>query len=205
MADLDFDRRLVAFRPNPWRRGKKGKTAASERVVPMFPQLEAILRDYLMGRHLHLRLQFDTTLLLPSAHSGRRLIEIRKMMDHVARRAGLSEGRYYATAFRKTFATAALQTLDDGRYPSARYRGGWATPAGRCSNRCTGSWEPRGIGAMRLSTSSKHERERANPQRRWNPPPDRRNRIQRGLTILHPRHWAALAGVASETSPTKIT
>ncbi|MGH7582349.1 MAG: tyrosine-type recombinase/integrase [Gemmatimonadales bacterium] len=114
VADLLFDRKLIAFRPNQWRRGKKGKTAGAERMVPMWPQLEAILRDYLQGRHLELRLQFDTTLLFPSAETGRRLNDIRKMIDRVAKRAGLQEGIYRATAFRKTFATAALQILDHG-------------------------------------------------------------------------------------------
>ena len=116
LNDILFDRKLIAFRPNRWRRGKKGKTTGAERMVPLWPQLEGILRDYLQGPHLDLRLRRDPglTLLFPSSETGGRIVDIRKMIDRVARRAGLPEGIYRATAFRKTYASARLQTLDHG-------------------------------------------------------------------------------------------
>lgn len=79
--------------------------------------LERILREYLQGRHLELRLQRDPglTLLFPSSETGGRIrCDIRKMIDRVAGRAGLPAGIYRATALRKTSASARLQTLDNG-------------------------------------------------------------------------------------------
>lgn len=116
IADLDFDRRLIHFRPNPWRSGKKGKTTGATRAVPMWPQLEGVLRDYLQGAHLELRLKFDPglTLLFPSPHTGGRIRDIRGIVDRVARRAGLPEGVYRSRSFRITYATARLQTTDRG-------------------------------------------------------------------------------------------
>lgn len=111
LKDLDFDRKIVHFRPNDWRRLKN---AGSERVVPMWPQLEAALRGYLEGVHLDLRLRFDTTLLFPSPRNGQMILDVRKLIDGAAGRAGLREGLYRVTAFRKTYASARLQTLDSG-------------------------------------------------------------------------------------------
>lgn len=43
---MSFDRHTISFRPNQWRRLK---TLTSHRTVPLFPQLEEILREYLFG------------------------------------------------------------------------------------------------------------------------------------------------------------
>ncbi len=48
-ADLDIDGGWMYFRPNRWR-GLKSKH--SRRSVPLWPQLQQILEDYLMRRHL---------------------------------------------------------------------------------------------------------------------------------------------------------
>ena len=116
IADLDFDRRLVHFRPNQWRSGKKGKTTGATRSVPMWPQLEAALREYLHGAHLDLRLRLDPglTLLFLSPYTGGRIRDIRGIVDRIARRAGLPEGVYRSRSFRITYATARLQTTDRG-------------------------------------------------------------------------------------------
>lgn len=45
VRDIDFDRKRVHFRPNESR--KRLKTAKSRRRVPLWLQLEAILREYL--------------------------------------------------------------------------------------------------------------------------------------------------------------
>ena len=116
VSDLLFDRRLIAFRPNRWRSGKQGKTTGATRMVPMWPQLEQVLREYLEGYHLELRLKFDPglSLLFPSVYTGGRIRDIRDLIDRVARRAGLPEGIYRSRAFRITYATARLQTTDRG-------------------------------------------------------------------------------------------
>lgn len=116
LSDISFDRKLVFFRPNQWRSGKKGKTTGATRAVPLWPQLEEALHAYLQGPHLDLRLKFDPglTLLYPSPHTGRRIRDIRGIIDRVARRAGLSEGIYRSRAFRISYATARLQTTDGG-------------------------------------------------------------------------------------------
>ena len=59
--DVSFKRKTVTFRPNAWRRLKTG---TSHRVVPLFPQLEEILRDYLLAREREAPLG---SLLFPSA------------------------------------------------------------------------------------------------------------------------------------------
>ncbi len=48
VEDVSFDRRIVTFRPNQWRRLK---TATSHRSVRLWPQLEQILREYVFGRN----------------------------------------------------------------------------------------------------------------------------------------------------------
>ncbi len=48
LDDVSFERQIVTFRHNTWRRLK---TKGSHRVVPLWPQLAEILRDYLRGPH----------------------------------------------------------------------------------------------------------------------------------------------------------
>lgn len=61
--DVSFDRKMVTFHPNNWRR-LKNKT--SWRVVPLWPQLEEILRAYTFGP----RLRRPGKLLFPSFVDG---------------------------------------------------------------------------------------------------------------------------------------
>ncbi|MEP7097827.1 MAG: site-specific integrase [Dokdonella sp.] len=116
LSDISFDRKLIFFRPNQWRSGKKGKTTGATRAVPLWPQLEEALHAYLQGPHLDLRLNFDPglTLLFPSPYTRGRIRDIRGMIDRVARRAGLPENTFRSRAFRITYATARLQTTDGG-------------------------------------------------------------------------------------------
>jgi integrase len=44
--DISFDRRTITFRPNEFRRLK---TSTSHRTVPLWPQLEEVLREHLYG------------------------------------------------------------------------------------------------------------------------------------------------------------
>ena len=105
---MSLERRTITFRPNPWRRLK---TRGSSRIVPLWPQLEAILRDYLRGPHRH-----AGELLFPSLATGREgmLTDSRKLLDHIAARAAWKAGEIRSKALRHTYCAARLQTLDGG-------------------------------------------------------------------------------------------
>lgn len=108
--DVSFQRKTITFRPNHWRRLK---TTTSHRVVPLFPQLEEILREYLLSREREAPLG---SLLFPSARGeGEAMIrDIRKALDHISERAGWQKGEVRTKAFRHTFCASALQLLDRG-------------------------------------------------------------------------------------------
>src|SRR6266705_5988598 len=57
VEDVSLDRGVVTFRPNAWRRLK---TAPSHRSVPLWPQLEQILRPYVFGERPPSRLLFPS-------------------------------------------------------------------------------------------------------------------------------------------------
>jgi integrase len=131
LEDVSFERRTITFRPNRWRRLK---TKQSRRTVPLWPQLEAILRDYVCGT----RVFRGGTLLFPSFGTGEEamITDVRKLLDRVAARAGFltplidpktggqrrkgSGERMWAgtpirtRVFRHTYCSARLQTLDRG-------------------------------------------------------------------------------------------
>jgi len=110
LDDVSLDRRTITFRPNRWR--ERLKTGASWRVVPLFPQLEEILRAYLFV----IRPRRSGSLLFPSFVDGREqpLREIRRMIDRVAERVGWKRRELNARVLRHTFCAARLQTLDQG-------------------------------------------------------------------------------------------
>jgi len=107
MDDVSFDRKTVTFRENQWRRLK---TTGSHRVVPLWPQLEQILRPYVFGDRPPARLLF------PSFRTGAEtmLTDFRKLLDAVAVRAGWKAGELTPKIFRHTYASARLQTMDHG-------------------------------------------------------------------------------------------
>ncbi len=109
LDDVSFDRGTITFRPNTWRRLK---TPGSHRVVRLWPQLAEILGPYLAWRTV----QRGGRLLFPSAWSEQEqlLSDVRKLLDRVARRAGLLPGALRTKAFRHTYCAARLQTLDQG-------------------------------------------------------------------------------------------
>jgi integrase len=110
LDDVSFDRKTITVRPNRWR-GLKTRT--SHRVIPLWPQLEAILRAWVFGP----RLERGGSLLVPSWSTRgeeRRLRDIHRMLDRVAKRAGLGAGELRSKAFRHTYCAARLQTLDRG-------------------------------------------------------------------------------------------
>ena len=108
VEDVSFDRKTVTFRPNTWRRLK---TRRSARTVPLWPQLEEILRPYVFDFE-----RPPGRLLFPSFASGQEAMrtDTRKLLDHVAARAGWKPGEIRAKMFRHTYCAARLQTLDHG-------------------------------------------------------------------------------------------
>lgn len=108
VGDVSLDRRTVTFRPNSWRRLK---TANSLRVVPLWPQLEAILRPHVFNSK-----RPPSQLLFPSYRTGKEamLTDFRKLLRAVATRAGWCAREITSKMFRHTYCAARLQTLDAG-------------------------------------------------------------------------------------------
>jgi integrase len=127
VADVSFDRETVWFRPNETRRIK---TAKSNRVVPLWPQLREILEQYLADRP-------PSRLLFPCWVSGKEqmLTDERKAFDALAEYIGweptsnVEPDKIRAQAVRNTYMAARLQTLDNG-HPISIYtvqrEGGWS-------------------------------------------------------------------------------
>lgn len=109
VEDVSFDRKTVTFRPNEYRRLK---TRGSHRAVPLWPQLEGVLRAHVFDRDEPLgNLLFPT----PRMRSGERTIrDVRKLLDAVGERAGFEHGSIRTKIFRHTYCAARLQTLDRG-------------------------------------------------------------------------------------------
>ena len=119
VSDVSFDRKTVTFRPNAWR---GLKTATSHRVVPLWPQLEEVLRPYVFGGEAPLgRLLFPSYRVRGSGERGSEhlLEEPRKAFDAIAERAGWKAGEIRTKMFRHTYCAARLQTLDKGAPVSA--------------------------------------------------------------------------------------
>jgi integrase len=118
VEDVSFDRKTVTFRPNDHRRLKTG---TSHRVVPLWPQLEEILREYVFGGDVPMA----GGLLFPSFRTSPRkakaserkpemLTDLRKMLDAIGERAGWKPGEIRSKMFRHTYCAARLQTTDRG-------------------------------------------------------------------------------------------
>lgn len=105
----------IYVRPNDFRRLK---TEGSKRSVPLWPQLRAILEEYMMERE---RKGGLGTLLFPGRGEGERMvIDVRKALDKIGARAGFPEGSVRPHMFRHTYTAARIQTCDRGR-PIALY------------------------------------------------------------------------------------
>ncbi len=114
--DVSFDRHIVTFRAHPWRRLK---TRTSRRDVPLWPQLEEVLRSYLYGGDVP---RVDG-LLFPSVRGsvdGGMIQDIRKTLDAFGERCGWQQGDIRTKMFRHTYCAARLQTLDQG-FPVSLY------------------------------------------------------------------------------------
>jgi integrase len=108
VEDVSFDRKTITFRPHPWRRLK---TSTSWRVVPLWPQLEEILRAYVFGSEGP-----PGKLLFPATRTKKEqpITDIRKALDAVAVRAGGKAGEITSKALRHSYCAARLQTLEGG-------------------------------------------------------------------------------------------
>lgn len=107
VEDVSFDRKRVTFRPNERRRLK---TRSSRRSVPLWPQLEEILREYVFGGSG----PPPDGLLFPSPRTYGIISDTRKALDTIAERAKLGE-TVRLHKLRHTYATARLQTVDGGQ------------------------------------------------------------------------------------------
>lgn len=103
-GDLDIENEAVHFRPNRYRGLKR---AQHRRWVPLWPQLEEILKTYLAE---HSRGAND--LLFPSPNGGM-LSDIRASLSNVLEKAGVKKHVTLHT-FRHTYAAQRLQTTDHG-------------------------------------------------------------------------------------------
>lgn len=79
----------------------------------MWPQLEEIIREYLVWRATHLPIE---RLLFPSGGPGKETMvrDLRKALDRIAERAGWNAGEIRTKIFRHSYCAARLQTLDRG-------------------------------------------------------------------------------------------
>jgi len=110
LDDVSFQRQRITFRPNEWRRLKSKN---SRRSVPLWPQLEEILRAYFADKERDGGLG---RLVFPSLLDGEEkpIKDFRKALDAVAGRCGWQKGEIRSKMFRHTYCSARLQTLDGG-------------------------------------------------------------------------------------------
>jgi integrase len=115
VEDVDFDSLVVdgvvgsiEFRPNHWR-GLKNR--GSERTIPMWPDLRDTLRSFIGTR--------TRGLLFPSDSGGLRK-DLRKALDQIGKMAGFPKGYVRTKAFRHTYGSMRIQTVDAGQ-PVAIY------------------------------------------------------------------------------------
>ena len=109
--DVSFDRGIIRFRPNEHRRLK---TSTSHRIVPIWPQLREILQAWMFGGD-----QPRTAGLLFPSVSGGMITNINKTLDHMAELCGMEPGEVRLHAFRHTYCSARLQTVQRILRPGA--------------------------------------------------------------------------------------
>jgi integrase len=105
VGDIDFNAKVVHIRPNEYRTLKRKH---HKRTVPLWPDLEKILRDYME--------RFDRRegLLFPSPKHGGMLTDCRSTLDRVSEMAEIDK-RVTIHTYRHTYAATRLQTLDHGQ------------------------------------------------------------------------------------------
>jgi integrase len=105
VGDIDFEVGTVRFKPNRYRGLKR---VWSERTIPLWPQLREILEPYVetLGAE-------EDELLFPGRRDGM-ITDLRKPLREITKEAGMTEVPRI-TKFRHTYATARLQTTDNGK------------------------------------------------------------------------------------------
>lgn len=93
VEDVSFDRKTIRFRKNQSRKRLKSRT--SQRSVPMWPQLEEILRPYVFNpdrpptRLLFLRFQEGGEAMVTDFEGGEAMVtDFRKMVNRISIPAG---------------------------------------------------------------------------------------------------------------------
>ncbi|MGK7312560.1 MAG: tyrosine-type recombinase/integrase [Candidatus Longimicrobiales bacterium M2_2A_002] len=102
--DVSFDKGKIYFRPTDVR---GLKTLTSHRIVPLWPQLREILHDWMFPAGGTPRV---SGLLFPSRVGGM-IGDLRKSLDEIGELVGLDEGDVRTKAFRHTYCSARLQTV----------------------------------------------------------------------------------------------
>ena len=102
VGDVDVDTGHVHFRPNSFR---PLKTPWAERTVPLWPQLREILSSWIEGR--------DPGSLLFQGPAHGMIRDLRKAIQAVSTASEITVTG--VTLFRHTYATARLQTTDNGK------------------------------------------------------------------------------------------
>lgn len=106
--DVNFYRETVRFQTNEWR---TLKTEDSERTGRLWPQLAEILQEYLSGPYAPRgRLLFPAYGVAKEQMIG----DIRRPLDRAMTAIGYAPGAVRPKAFRHTFCSARLQTIDSG-------------------------------------------------------------------------------------------
>jgi integrase len=112
LEDIDLDRQTVRIRPNSWR---TLKTRTSDRTVPLWPQLAAVLAPHVATRIADegrtSELLFAT---IGVAGKETMIVDLRKALQRTGLCAGLPEKYVTTKVFRHTYCAARLQTLDNG-------------------------------------------------------------------------------------------
>ena len=107
MEDVSFDRGLVYFHPNA-RRGLKTKT--SHRDVTLWPQLREILQTWIFGGE---QPRTEGLLFPATAGAGGGMVgNLRKSLDEIGKLCGMREGEVRTKAFRHTYCSTRLQTVN---------------------------------------------------------------------------------------------
>lgn len=101
--DIDFKAGWVYFRPNEYR--PHLKTPESERRVPLWPQLRAILTDHIAKR--------ESGLLFPGRNAGM-LTDLRGCFGKTLEAAGITKAVTWHS-LRHTYCAMRLQTTDKGK------------------------------------------------------------------------------------------
>ncbi|MFN2388034.1 MAG: tyrosine-type recombinase/integrase [Actinomycetota bacterium] len=111
VQDVSFERRTVTFRTHPRRRLK---TPAAQRVVPLWPQIEEVLRWWIRRESKVGGSLLFSSLRLSGVSSDGMIVDPRKALDRVSARLGWKAATVRPHDLRHTWVAARLQTLDNG-------------------------------------------------------------------------------------------